>query len=100
MDAMAAIRERRSVREFAARPVARGVIESIIDCGRLAPTARGEEPWEFIAVTQPERLFVLELNKLPFFTAVRETKCRLLMRKLRRHVMKELILNSSLPHYT
>ena len=59
MDALDAMRARRSVREFADKPVARERIEKIVDCARLAPTARGEEPWEFIAVTDKTALAAL-----------------------------------------
>lgn len=56
MEALDAIRARQSVREYRATPIPRHSIEQIVDCGRLAPTARGEEPWEFIAVTEKTRL--------------------------------------------
>ncbi|HNR29875.1 MAG TPA: nitroreductase family protein [Candidatus Hydrogenedentes bacterium] len=45
------MRTRRSVRVYEDRPVERGIIETIVDCGRLAATARNEQPWEFVAVT-------------------------------------------------
>lgn len=32
------------------------MIENIIDCGRLAPTAINLQPWEFVAVTEPSTL--------------------------------------------
>lgn len=51
MDAIDAIKARCSVREFSNSPIPKELIEKIVDCGRLAPTARKEEPWEFIAVT-------------------------------------------------
>lgn len=51
MDALEALRTRRSVRVYADRPVARDAIESIVDSGRLAATARNEQPWEFVVVT-------------------------------------------------
>ncbi len=51
MDAITALCTRRSVRVFQNRTVDREVVETIIDCGRLAATARNEQPWEFIAVT-------------------------------------------------
>ena len=56
MDALDAIRARCSVREFADKPVPKELIEKIADCGRVAPTARKEEPWEFIAVTRRDAL--------------------------------------------
>ena len=56
MDAMTALMTRRSVRQFDGRPVPREALEKIVDAGRLAATARNEQPWEFVVVTQPERL--------------------------------------------
>jgi len=56
MEALDAVRMRCSVREFKDEPIERDLIENIIDCGRLAPTARKEEPWEFIAVTNKNAL--------------------------------------------
>ena len=56
MDALAALMTRRSVRQFDGRPVPREELEKIVDAARMATTARNEQPWEFIVVTQPERL--------------------------------------------
>jgi len=54
MDALEAIRERRSVREFRPDPVETKILEDLVDSGRLAPTAMGKEPWEFVIVTEDE----------------------------------------------
>jgi len=51
MDAIEALKTRRSIRRYEAKPVARETLQEIVDCGRLAATARGEEPWEFVVVT-------------------------------------------------
>lgn len=51
MDAIEAIRTRRSVREFIEKEVPNEILETMVDCGRLAATARNEQPWEFIVVT-------------------------------------------------
>jgi len=51
MDAIEALRTRRSVRSFSDKPVPKEVIEDIVDCGRLAATARNVQPWEFVVVT-------------------------------------------------
>ena len=54
MDALEALRGRRSVRAYDAQsPVTREEILEIVDCGRLAATARNLQPWEFIVVTNP-----------------------------------------------
>lgn len=56
MKGLELIRKRRSVRQFAARPVARKALEKIVDAGRFAATARNVQPWEFVVVTQKEQL--------------------------------------------
>jgi nitroreductase len=56
MDAIEALKTRRCVRAYTAEPVARDVIEDIIDCGRLAATGRNRQPWEFVVVTEREVL--------------------------------------------
>jgi nitroreductase len=54
MDAIEALKTRRSVRSFKSDPVSQEVIEDIVDCGRLAATARNEQLWEFVVVTDVE----------------------------------------------
>jgi len=44
-----AIKERKSIREYSEKEIEKTLIEKIIDAGRLAATARNEQPWEFIA---------------------------------------------------
>ena len=56
MDAIEVLKTRRAVRAYKAEPVARKVIEDIVDCGRLAATAINIQPWEFIVVTAPDTL--------------------------------------------
>lgn len=56
MDLFEAIRKRCSVREYSPRPIQREDLEKIVDCARLAPTARGEEPWEFVVITDKKEL--------------------------------------------
>lgn len=50
MDAIEALKTRRSVREFRDEPVADEILRDIVDCGRLAATAINIQPWEFIVV--------------------------------------------------
>ena len=51
MEALEAIKTRRSVRSFSNKPVEREIIERILDCARLAPSANNTQPWEFVVVT-------------------------------------------------
>lgn len=54
MNALEALRTRRSCRQFTDRNVPRELVEQVVDAGRLAATARNEQPWEFIVVTDAE----------------------------------------------
>jgi len=56
MDAIEVLKTRRSVRAYTRVPVPRKIIEDIVDCGRLAPTANNVQPWEFVVITDPELL--------------------------------------------
>lgn len=51
MDALEAIRRRRSIRAHGDAPVPREVLETLVDAGRLAPSARNAQPWEFVVVS-------------------------------------------------
>ncbi|MCS7253186.1 MAG: nitroreductase family protein [Armatimonadota bacterium] len=54
MDAIEAMKSRRSIRSFKSDPIPREIIEDIIDCARLAPTALNYQPWEFVIVTDAQ----------------------------------------------
>ena len=50
METIEAIKKRRSIRTFRTNPVPKETIIKLLDCARLAPTARNVQPWEFIVV--------------------------------------------------
>ena len=54
METIEALKTRRSIRKFTDKPIPKEIIEDIIDCARLAPSANNVQPWEFIVVTKPE----------------------------------------------
>ncbi len=56
MDAFDAITKRVSCRTYQDKPLAKERLEKIVDAGRRAPTARNEQPVEFIVVTNTEKL--------------------------------------------
>jgi nitroreductase len=56
MDFFEVVKKRCSVREYSEKEIKKEDLEKIIDCARLAPTARAEEPWEFVAVTDKKAL--------------------------------------------
>ena len=49
------VRGRASVRHFDGRPVARSLVEQILEAGAWAPSPHGRQPWRFAVLTQPER---------------------------------------------
>jgi len=51
MDALEAIRRRRSVRRYTGDPIPREDLERIVDAGRLAASGNNRQPWDFIVVT-------------------------------------------------
>jgi len=53
------IKTRRSVRSFQNTPVEEDKIIELIDCARLAPSARNLQPWKFVVVTDQETLDTL-----------------------------------------
>jgi nitroreductase len=56
MTAIEAMHSRRSIRTYTAEPIDRTIIEEIVDCARLAPTAMNDQPWEFVAITEKAAL--------------------------------------------
>lgn len=56
MDFFEVVKNRKSVREYSKEGVKKEFIEKIADAGRLAATARNEQPWEFVAISDKEML--------------------------------------------
>ena len=56
MDTWDAIRSRRNVREFADQSVSSEDLDRVLEAGRRAPSSRNWQPWDFILVTDRERL--------------------------------------------
>ena len=59
-NAIKALQTRRTIRAYTAQPVERKIIEEIVDCAHLAPTAMNDQPWDFIVITGKE-----ELRRIP-----------------------------------
>ena len=51
MDAIQALRQRRTVRNYTGALIPREHLETIVDCGRLAASGSNHQPWDFIVVT-------------------------------------------------
>ena len=56
METWDALRSRRNVREFDSRPVSEADLGRILEAGRLAPSAKNWQPWDFVVVTDREQL--------------------------------------------
>jgi len=56
MDAIECIKKRRCVREYLNKEISDKIIKDIIDCARLAPSARNIQPWEFIVIKDKKHL--------------------------------------------
>ena len=50
MELKEAIENRRSIRKYQAIDVPDVLIEDLIECARLAPSAKNRQPWEFLIV--------------------------------------------------
>jgi coenzyme F420-0:L-glutamate ligase / coenzyme F420-1:gamma-L-glutamate ligase len=48
------LRDRRSVRQYQARPVSREQLEPILEAARWAPSPHGRQPWRFVVLTRQE----------------------------------------------
>jgi nitroreductase len=55
-DTISSIKKRRSHRAYLAKPIEKEILEEIIDCARLAPSAVNIQPWEFLVVTDKTML--------------------------------------------
>jgi nitroreductase len=62
MDAITAINQRTSVRRFRPDPVAREVVERLLDCAVRAPNHKLTEPWRFAVLTGGARDRLAEIR--------------------------------------
>lgn len=54
-----AITSRRNVRTYSDRPIDARDLDRILEAGRRAPSSRNTQPWDFVVVTDRERLAAL-----------------------------------------
>ena len=64
MDALEAIRKRRSVRDYTGEPIPREDLETIVDAGRLAASGNNKQPWDFVVVTERGMIEQLKVASL------------------------------------
>ena len=48
METLKAIQERRSTRSYIKKDLSKEIINDILNCGRLAPSAKNRQPWYFV----------------------------------------------------
>jgi nitroreductase len=58
-DALSVIHSRKSVRHYSGKPVSKDDLTTLLKAGMAAPTARNQQPWVFIAVTNEDALLAL-----------------------------------------
>jgi len=56
MDVLEAIRTRRSARGLEATDISPEDLTTIVDAGRLAPSGKNTQPWDFVVITDPETI--------------------------------------------
>jgi len=54
MDPLDFIKARRGIRKYKPDPVPQEIIYKILEAGRLAPSARNNQPWKFIVIKNPK----------------------------------------------
>ncbi len=47
MELKETIKNRRSIRKYKNTGISKEIIEDLIDCARLAPSAKNKQPWKF-----------------------------------------------------
>ncbi len=50
METLKSIEERRSIRGYTKQELSKEIVEDILNCGRLAPSAKNRQPWYFVIV--------------------------------------------------
>jgi nitroreductase len=55
MDAMTAIRNRRSIRKYQSKEIPNDVLLKVLEAARLAPSGGNKQPFQLIVVTDPEK---------------------------------------------
>ena len=56
MDTIEAIHTRRSIREYLDKPIPEELVNKLLAAAMAAPSARNQQPWEFIVITKKSLL--------------------------------------------
>lgn len=61
MEVKESIENRRSIRNFKKEDISKEVVEDILNCGRLAPSAKNRQPWHFVVLEKDTKDKVADL---------------------------------------
>lgn len=53
------IKQRRSIRQYTDEPLSREELTALLEAAMAAPSAMNRKPWEFIVITEPDRVAAL-----------------------------------------
>jgi len=59
VDILEHILARRSIRKYQDKPIPHELLEQLLQAAMAAPSASNRKPWEFVVLTQPERIKAL-----------------------------------------
>ena len=65
MDAIEAIRSRRSLRQLAERPVPRALLDELLALACVAPAPHHTRPWRYVVVSPERRAAIATANMIP-----------------------------------
>lgn len=60
MEGIKLLKTRRSIREFKDQAVEKDKLEKMVETARYAPTANNVQPWQFVVVTEDDKITTLE----------------------------------------
>ncbi len=64
------IRERRSIRNYMAKPVQKEILEQILDTGRYAPTGTNSQNVHYVVLTSPDQINELRMMTIRFYEKI------------------------------
>ncbi len=71
METINILKKRRSIRKYSNKPISKGILKDIVDCGRLAPSDNNSQPWHFLVITEKEELKFIS-NKATYGEFIKE----------------------------
>src|SRR3989304_5740077 len=78
MDALEAMRTRRSIRKYTVQPVPQEIIDKLLRAGMSAPSAGNRQPWAFLVI--PDLTVLDEIVKvIPSFDLLKEATLGILV---------------------